>query len=291
MNDCPPLMTQSILLTGLNGMLGQQLQMVLPRHGYTLVGASSATFNVLETIEALDQKLTAMGPLHAIVHAAALTRVDEAETNPELAMAVNKEGTHKMALLAKRHNLPLVYISTDYVFDGQQRTPYTPQDKPNPINVYGWSKYYGEVLVTELLEQYVILRTSWVYGHHKPNFVQQVLAAAQSGQHMGVFTDQVGSPTWTGSLAVTIAQALKAKVWGTFHASDRGAVSRFEQAQAICAMAGLGTQHLKPVTTASLNLPALRPAYSVLDPCTLPMPDWQHSLQNYLSVTSHAGAT
>jgi dTDP-4-dehydrorhamnose reductase len=273
---------QRVLVTGLNGMLGQQLAHMLPLHGFDVVGITSRQFNLLETQDALQVKLDALAPVDAIVHAAAYTSVDGAETNPELAMAINKEGTQKMALLALELDVPMIYISTDYVFDGQQRHPYTTQDKPNPINVYGLSKYYGELMVTEHLSRYFILRTSWVYGEHKANFVSKVLTQARLGQQMPVFNDQTGSPTWTGSLAVQVANALKSDAYGTYHASDRGAVSRFEQAEAICQMAGLGTKHLKPVLTASISLPAKRPCYSVLDPGTLPTTDWRDGLSQYL---------
>jgi dTDP-4-dehydrorhamnose reductase len=277
---------KQIVVTGLNGMLGQQLAITLPMNDITILGVTSRAFNLLETEEALRQKLDALedahGRIDAIVHAAAYTNVDGAEANAELAMAINKEGTHKMVLLAKQRDIPLVYISTDYVFDGMQPVPYTPQDKPNPINVYGLSKYYGELMVTEHLEKYFILRTSWVYGEHKPNFVSYVLQHARSGQQMPVFTDQVGSPTWTGSLAKLVAAALQSDAYGTYHACDRGVVSRFEQAKIICAMAGLGTDHLVPVTTASRQLTAKRPLFSAMDPGTLPTEDWRSSLQHYL---------
>ena len=271
-----------VLITGLNGMLGQQLAESLPSFGIEVVGATSRQFNLLETLEALKTKLDDLAPVDAIVHAAAYTNVDGAEANPELAMAINKEGTHKMALLARLFDVPLVYISTDYVFDGQQAVPYTPQDKPNPINVYGLSKYYGELMVTEHLDKYFILRTSWVYGEHKANFVTKVLSHAKLGQQMPVFQDQYGSPTWTGTLARLIANALRSDVYGTYHACDKGAITRFEQAKVISEMAGLNTDHLIPVATSSVQLPAKRPLYSVLDPGTLPTTDWRDGLKHCL---------
>jgi dTDP-4-dehydrorhamnose reductase len=303
-------MTRPIIVTGLNGMLGQKLQHALPQgtkpdltHDLTpntadepfmLVGATSQAFNLLETLDSLSEKLDAYDAaikqstgqaLAGIVHAAAYTSVDGAESNPDLAMAINREGTKKMAPLAKARDIPLVYISTDYVFDGEQRRPYLPTDKPNPINAYGLSKYYGELMVTELLSKYFIIRTSWVYGEHKNNFVRQVLTAAKAGSPQNVFTDQTGSPTYTGSLVPVIANALGSTAYGTYHACDRGVVSRYEQARIICDMAGLGSDHLVPITTDSLGLPAKRPIYSAMDPGTLPMPDWREALSEYLSIS------
>jgi dTDP-4-dehydrorhamnose reductase len=271
-----------VLITGQNGMLGRELTAHLTAKGYEVVGATSSQLNLLQTLEAMTKTVAFWAP-DVIVHGAAFTDVDGAERNPELAMAINKDGTRKLAIIAQRLGVPLAMVSTDYVFDGLQQRPYQTTDRPNPINTYGLSKYYGELMVTELLEAYYLIRTSWLYGIHGKNFVKFVLDAAREGREIRVIDDQVGSPTWTGTLADQIERIMTSGQYGTYHAADQGEVSRFEQAQAICKAAGLSTEHIRPVSASVFNLPANRPGYSVLNTGSLSVPRWETALEGYLA--------
>ncbi|MGE0201203.1 MAG: dTDP-4-dehydrorhamnose reductase [Candidatus Melainabacteria bacterium] len=273
---------QRILVTGAAGMLGRDLCDYLKAKGYTVLAGTRSTLDLLKTQDELDRTLEELQP-EIIVHAAALTNVDQAEREPELAMAVNKDGTRKLALAAAKVGATLAYVSTDYVFDGAKGSLYTVDDRPNPINTYGLSKYYGELQVSELLDTYYIMRTSWVYGIHGRNFVDFVIQAAREGREIPVVTDWVGSPTWTGNLCATIEKVFLSGRFGIYHTADEGAVSRFDQAQAICRAAGLSPDHIRPVSGRELSLPARRPDDTALDCSPLAVPSWKTSLQGYLA--------
>jgi dTDP-4-dehydrorhamnose reductase len=276
---------RNILVTGANGMLGRDLVPYLRAKGYPVTGLARDQLDVLDSQERLELVLEAHEP-DLVIHCGAYTNVDGAERDPDMAMAVNKEGTRKLAQACKRHDAILMYISTDYVFDGTKGEPYHPSDRPNPLGVYGRSKYYGELMVS-----YYIVRTSWLYGLHNRNFVQFVLEAARQGREMTIITDQVGSPTWTGSLCVLIEQVMQSGRYGIYHGADRGALSRFEQAQRICQAAGLSTEGIIPVTSDAFGAMAPRPRYSVLDTDPLAATPWDTALQAYLELYFHAAAT
>ncbi len=268
-------------------MLGQDLVPYLQAKGYPVVGLTRSQLNVLDSIESLRDTLEAIQP-DLIIHCAAFTDVDGAERDPEMAMAVNKDGTQKLALLCHELGIIFALISTDYVFDGTKGSPYTPADRTRPIGVYGHSKYYGELMVTELLETYYIIRTSWLYGLHKRNFVSFVIEAAKQGRSVSIVRDQIGSPTWTGSLCGMIEQVVTSGAYGIYHACDAGAVSRYDQAKVICEAAGLSTDHIRPTTSAAFAAPAKRPVYSVMDSSPLLATPWRTALQAYLELYLNA---
>jgi dTDP-4-dehydrorhamnose reductase len=272
---------KNIVVTGAQGMLGCELVPYLRAKGAEVFASTSAHMSLLETVDSLQEKLEALQP-EVIIHAAAYTNVDGAESEPDLAMAVNKDGTRKLAEVAQKLGAILVYVSSDFVFDGLKHAPYEPSDRPNPVSVYGLSKYYGELMVSELLDTFYIVRTSWLYGIHKRNFVQGVLETARTGGPVNAVTDWVGSPTWTGSLCVAIESILNSGRYGIYHAADAGALSRYEQARAICRAAGLSPDHVRPISAHDLSLPAARPAYSVLHCPELSIPSWETALQAYL---------
>lgn len=272
---------KNIVVTGARGMLGQDLIPWLRAKGYDVFPFTRDMMSLLETGESMREKLEPVAP-EVIIHAAAYTNVDGAEREPDLAMAVNKDGTQKLALVAKELGAIFVYISTDYVFDGLKHSPYEPQDRPNPINTYGLSKFYGELMVSELLEEYYIIRTSWLYGIHNRNFVQWVLDTARVGTPATIATDWIGTPTWTGSLCAAIDTVMTSGAYGAYHAADAGEVSRYDQAVGICRAAGLSADHIRPVTTQELNLAANRPLYSALASTGLSVPRWDTALQAYL---------
>jgi dTDP-4-dehydrorhamnose reductase len=271
-----------ILVTGASGMLGQDLIPYLQAKGYDVAGTTTTELNLLETADSIRAKVMRLHP-QIIIHAAAYTNVDGAEADPELAMAINNDGTQKLALVARELGAIFAYISTDYVFDGLKTEPYTVEDRPNPINTYGLSKYYGEVILSELLEEYYIIRTSWLYGIHGKNFVRFVLESARQGRTVSIVDDQYGSPTWTGTLSHLIERIVTSGAYGTYHASDAGRVSRYEQALTICKSAGLSQDHIRPIPSTEFSQPANRPQSSALDCGELPIASWETALQSYLT--------
>jgi dTDP-4-dehydrorhamnose reductase len=273
---------KNIVVTGAKGMLGQELVPYLRAKGYEVFPVSTDYMSLLETSDSMREKLEPFSP-EIIIHPAAFTHVDNAEREPDLAMAVNKDGTQKLALAAKELGSILVYISTDYVFDGLKTEPYVPADRPNPINTYGLSKYYGELMVSELLEEYYIVRTSWLYGIGRNNFVQWVLDQARAGNEIQAATDWIGSPTWVGTLSVAIECLMNTGVYGTYHAADSGSISRYDQARLICKMAGLSDGHVRAIESSELNLIANRPHYSPLACPDLSVPSWETAFQAYLA--------
>ncbi|MEM0952164.1 MAG: dTDP-4-dehydrorhamnose reductase [Cyanobacteria bacterium P01_H01_bin.74] len=271
-----------IAITGANGMLGQELSAYLKIKGYEVFAFTSAALNLLHDLDAITEKLSSVSP-QIIIHAGAYTKVDNAEDEPELALTINKDGTRNIALLAQKINAIVVYISTDYVFDGLSQTPYVPTDRANPINTYGLSKYYGELVLKELSDTYYIIRTSWTYGIYKNNFVQWVLDSARQGSKLKIATDWVGSPTWIGNLCSTIETIIHSGAYGTYHAADDGVVSRYEQAITICELAGISSGFIEPVPLEALPFAANRPAYSPLSCPELNVSSWKTGLNAYLA--------
>lgn len=273
---------KNIVVTGANGMLGSELVPFLRAQGYTVFPTHRDTLNLLETQDGLRARLEPYAP-EIIIHTAAYTNVDGAEREPELAMAINKDGTQKLALVAQELGAILVYVSTDYVFDGLKDSPYEPSDRPNPINTYGLSKYYGELMVTELLDEAYIVRVSWLYGIHRNNFSQWVLDSARLGNTVRAATNWVGSPTWTGSVCTALERIMTSGTYGVYHACDQGVISRHDQAMAMCQLAGLPTTQVEPVHSRDLNLLANRPDFTPMGSPNLPMPTWETSFHAYLT--------
>lgn len=273
---------KNIVVVGASGMLGRELTGYLKAKGYEVYPTTSDYLSLLATEDVLKEKLEPFQP-EVVIQCAAFTNVDGAERDPELAMAVNKDGTNKLGLASQSLGAIFTYISTDYVFDGLKPEPYLPTDRPNPINTYGLSKYYGELLTSEQLEAYYIIRTSWLYGIHRNNFTQWVLDQARSGGEVKAAVDWVGTPTWTGNLVVAIEKIFNSGEYGTYHAADAGEISRYEQALSICRMAGLSEEKVSRVESAELDLPANRPKYSPLACPGLSVPSWETGFQAYLS--------
>jgi dTDP-4-dehydrorhamnose reductase len=271
-----------IWVTGAQGSLGQELIPFLKAKGYQVEGSTSQSLNLLEPQEAITRKIASFAP-EIIIHTAAMTQVDKAQLEPDLAMAINKVGTQKIALAANDVGAILCYVSTDYVFDGQTQTPYGTDVKPNPINTYGWSKYYGELMVQELCDTFYIVRTSWLYGVNGNNFVQFVLDAARQGRSVNIVNDQWGSPTWTGSLCHNIEKIVTSGGFGLYHGSDSGVITRYDQALHICKAAGLSADCIKPVSNAVFEQPAPRPTFTALDPTPLSVPRWETAFEAFLT--------
>jgi dTDP-4-dehydrorhamnose reductase len=252
-----------ILLTGRSGQVGWELQRVLSGLG-EVVAPDRAGLDMArpDTVAAVVREF---GP-DVIVNAAAYTAVDQAERDPQACFEVNAVSVGEMAAAAGRLGSLLVHYSTDYVFDGSKRTPYTEADLPAPISVYGRSKLAGEQAIIGSGCRHLILRTSWVYAARGRNFVLTMLRLAGEREQLRVVDDQLGAPTWARDIASATLAALSASapLQGLFHVSAAGVASWYQVACRVLALAGLKTA-VVPIPTSEYPTPAARPAYSVLD--------------------------
>lgn len=243
-------------MTGAHGQLGHDLYATLKDHelhGLDVDGLDIA--DRAQVLRAADR----LRP-ECIINAAAYNDVDGAETDRDRAFAVNAAGPENLAQAAGRVQARLIHVSTDYVFDGQKGSPYTEGDRPNPINVYGWSKYEGEQRVLRVEPNACVLRTAWLYGRHGKNFVKAILAAARAGP-LRVVIDQVGSPTASLDLAEAIRELLaRPAIKGIFHVVNAGSCSRYAFARAILR----DRVQVEPITTGQLPRAAARPANAAL---------------------------
>lgn len=267
-----------ILVTGAKGMLGQDLCPILEDSGAFVIETDVDTMDITNA-EQVKQVLTDIHP-DVVVHCAAYTNVDKAEEDLKTAELINVTGTENIAEACGKLGITLVYISTDYVFNGTKQEPYTPQDRPDPINNYGLTKYEGEEAVRSLCEKHYIARTSWLYGHHGKNFVETMISLADRAE-VKVVDDQVGCPTWTVELANGIVKLLS-KPYGTYHVCGSGSTSWYGFAKEIFAQAGLDV-NLQPCTTAEFPRPAKRPAHSVMDNNGI-CRNWQAALHDYIEL-------
>ncbi len=273
----------SIFITGISGQLGIALKEVLK--GYNVKGCGIEDSDISKPLETIDL-ISDFNP-DLVIHAAAYTDVDGCETNPDLAYKVNAYGTRNVALACQKCEVPMVYISTDYIFDGRKRSPYIEFDEPNPLSVYGRSKLAGEGIVSSLLNRYYIIRTSWLFGKGR-NFVRTILRLASERDELSIVNDQIGCPTYALDLAKTISEIIKTDLWGVYHASNNDRASWFEFACAILEYAGIGGVKVIPITTEELGRPAPRPSFSVTRNYCLQMQgmdnmrSWREALKDYL---------
>ncbi|MDD5496631.1 MAG: dTDP-4-dehydrorhamnose reductase, partial [Candidatus Omnitrophica bacterium] len=283
-----------ILITGSGGMLGTDLCQELRRdyevYGLDLVRRTAYSVQRFVRCDITDEKeiINAVSRIKpdVVVHAAAYTDVDGCELDRKKAYKINTEGTKNVALACKKTGAVLIYISTDFVFDGKKKRPYKEDDRTGPLSVYGDSKLKGEIAVRKILKKYFILRTSWLYGKHGKNFVDTILAKAKEGKALKVVDDQVGTPTYTKDLAKAIRvlldkslsysvqrtaysvgvtqYAVRSTQYGIYHVSNSGKVSWYEYAREILRLTGSRTE-VFPISSEELSRPARRPAMSVLD--------------------------
>lgn len=253
-----------ILVTGANGQLGQDLVAAARagEHEVTGVSRSSETSCDITDRSAVTALVARLAP-ELIIHAAAWTAVDDCEADPERAVAVNQEGTRNVGDAADGIGAHVVYVSTDYVFDGTKATPYAEDDPTNPLSAYGRSKLGGE---QALGTHHTIARTSWVCGAHGPNMVKTILRLAAAQPELRFVDDQVGHPSFTADLAPALIELGLLRAPGPFHVTNTGAVSWHGFAQAVLAAAGQDPARVHPVHTVDLTppRPAPRPANSVL---------------------------
>ena len=231
-----------------------------------------------------------------VVHTAAFTAVDECERQPDLAFQVNAGGTRNVALACRQASVPMLYISTDYVFDGRKPTPYVETDTPNPVNVYGKSKLEGEKQVSGLAHRFWIVRTSWLFGPFGKNFVRAILDRARRGESLHVVEDQLGAPSYTMDLSEKLGEIIEKGSPGIYHVTNQGYCSWFEFAQEILRQAGMGHVSISPIPTSASNRPALGPrnsrlAYLRLESLGLDLlPSWRDALCRYLAREAQAKA-
>jgi len=265
-----------IILIGNKGMLGRDLQSRLQNAGHNVKGLDIDELDITQP----DDILPLLEPYGAdlAINCAAYTAVDKAEAEPELAFEVNRDGPANLSDAFKKLEVPLIHISTDYVFDGNAKRPYREDDPPSPIGVYGRSKWAGEEAVRSRLKEHLIVRTSWLYGVHGNNFVKTILRLAREKEELKMVADQEGCPTWTGDLSdaiVAIADRLSKDrsrtLWGTYHFCGTGSTTWYDFAQAIVGEASqkesLKALRVLPIKTSDYPTAAKRPKWSVLD-CT-----------------------
>ena len=250
-----------VLIIGSEGMLGHDLVDILSAENEI----NTTTIDTLDITD-INKTIKTVKEINpdVVVHAAAFTNVDGSESNPDLAYKVNVLGTRNVAVACSEADSALVYICTDYVFDGTKGSPYYEYDQTNPLSVYGKTKHLGEVYIRDILNKFYIVRTAWLYGFHGPNFVTTMLNLAKTNDTISVVSDQIGSPTYTVDLANAIAQLIKKPAYGIYHVTNSEHCSWYEYAQEIFDIAGVDVE-LKPVTTEEFGSPAPRPKYSVLE--------------------------
>jgi dTDP-4-dehydrorhamnose reductase len=274
-----------ILVTGAKGMLGTDLVKHLS-HENDVVGVGTGDFDITD-MRAVRLGTQEINP-DIIIHSAAYTDVDGCETNIETAYKVNAIGTQNIALACQALDIPMTYVSTDFVFDGTKRTPYLEWDKPNPIAVYGASKYAGEQIVSSLLSKFYIVRVAWLYGEHGKNFVYTIRRLAKERDVLQVVNDQVGSPTFTIDVAEGIGRLIESGLFGIYHMVNRGETSWYGFASKILQLSGLDNVKIEPISTELLSRPAMRPAYSVLRNLALEstigdnMRSWESALEDFI---------
>jgi dTDP-4-dehydrorhamnose reductase len=281
-----------VTLFGASGLLGQEVVRDLGSEQDQLTALSSKDADLRD--HARVRNVIRDSHPDWILLLAAYTDVDGCESNRDLAFAVNCDGAVNVAEAAREAGSRLLFVSTDYVFDGGKSSPYQTSDARNPISVYGESKARAEERLHEILPEACIARTSWLFGHGGKCFPATILKLASSRPEISVVNDQRGSPTFTPDLASALVQLCRAEARGIVHVTNSGNCTWYEFAVEIMRMSGLPTA-IKPVTTAEFPRPARRPAYSVLSPDSLHaynihMPAWQDALQRYLGSVPTASA-
>lgn len=287
-----------ILITGAHGQVGKELTQVALEKGFNVISASRSDLDITQT-QSIDSYITQHQP-NIVINAAAHTAVDKAESEQNLAFSINRDGAKNLATVCKKLKIPLLHISTDYVFDGSSTEPYSENSLVSPLGVYGESKWQGEEAIRQILNEHLILRVAWVFGAQGNNFVKTMLRLGKDREELNVVADQFGGP----SPAKYIAQVLihltelyqknNTLLWGTYHYCGNPKTSWYDFAKEIFKQALklslLDKEiHVKPIATAEYPTAAKRPVNSMLD-CTklkttfeIEMPDWKTALKQVLT--------
>ena len=286
-----------ILVIGAKGMLGRDLVKILHSTFHTHQDSNREILEWdIDEIDIREEKKTvnqieSFRP-EIVINVAAYTDVDGCESNEEKAFAVNAEGMKHVALGALRCRAKVVYLSTDYIFDGKKREPYLEDDAPNPLNVYGRSKWKGEQYVRELVKDVLIVRTQWLYGRYGNNFVTSILRQAGEKKVLSIVNDQIGSPTYTVDLSEAISVLLQYDARGVFHIANSDLCTWYTFGQAILKHSGMERVKVIPISSKELGRPAIRSAYSVLN-CQklkqvtgMSLRPWSEAVRDFL-LTAH----
>ena len=279
-----------VLVTGGNGQLAQCINdVVINKNELNVDFLDLPVLDITNT-----QQLEAYFSINEIdycINCAAFTAVDLAETQSELAYAVNAEGPNNLAKVCKKHQVKLLHISTDFVFDGKKQKPYVETDAPNPLGIYGTSKCQGERYIQQVMDEYFIIRTSWLYSEYGNNFMKTMLRLSETKDEISVVSDQIGSPTYAGDLAEVLIKIVlsSSNNYGVYHYSNSGSISWHDFAVGIFKHFGKIIE-VKPIKTKDYPTGAIRPKYSVLATtkivnnfdCTIK--DWQESLKSKSSL-------
>ncbi len=279
-----------ILVTGAAGQLGTELRNVLEQKipGLTL-------YTDIRELDLTDadavHRFIIDNEISHVVNCAAYTAVDKAEQEPALCAKINTDAIKNIATVASDYGVKVIHISTDYVFDGTNHTPYRESDKVNPISTYGSTKRKGEMVLLSMSPDAVILRTAWLYSPYGKNFVKTMLKLGSERSELGVVSDQIGTPTYAKDLANAIYTILTARQWvpGIYHFSDEGVCSWYDFTKSIMRIAGITNCQVNPISTADYPTAATRPPYSVLDKTRIKktygitIPHWEESLVECIS--------
>ena len=280
----------NILITGCNGQLGNEMQLLEkehPQHTFFNTDVQELDITDQQTVEQFVNE----NRIDGIVNCAAYTAVDKAEENEELARLLNSVAPAYLAAAVEKRGGWFVQISTDYVFDGTNHTPYTENEPTCPNSVYGRTKLAGEVQAMEACQRTMIIRTAWLYSTFGNNFVKTMIRLGREKQELGVIFDQIGTPTYARDLARAIFVAIEQGIQpGIYHFSNEGVISWYDFTKAIHRLAGITTCHVRPLHTSEYPTPANRPHYSVLDKTKMKdtygieVPYWEESLQECISL-------
>lgn len=272
-----------VLVTGVNGQLGYDVIKRLQLQKIECLGVDIGDFDITDK-DQVNKAISNYSP-DVVVHCAAYTAVDKAEDERELCRKINVDGTQNIAEACKNMDAKMVYISTDYVFDGEGEKPFEVTDKPNPINYYGQTKYEGELAVQKNLQKYFIVRISWVFGINGNNFVKTMLRLAKDRDEISVVADQIGSPTYTYDLAKLLVEMIKTDKYGIYHATNEGYCSWHEFACEIFKQAGIDVK-VNPIKTEDYPTKAKRPKNSRLSKKSLSdfnkLSEWELALKDFL---------
>lgn len=275
----------NILVTGSTGQLGSDVVKELLKRGYSTLSPNRSEFNLCSEDSIRNYILNSN--CEAIVHCAAYTQVDKAEDEKDLCIKINATATKHIVKCAKILDIPMIYISTDYVFDGTKDGKYTENDETNPINIYGESKLAGEKYVQEILDKYYIVRTSWVFNINGKNFIETMLRLSKANNQLSIVNDQIGSPTYTKDLSRLLVDMLETSKYGLYHATNEGYCSWYEFANTIFKLANINID-IKAINSNEYASRAKRPMNSKLSKDKLieygfkPLPHWEDALKDYL---------
>lgn len=278
-----------VLVTGAKGQLGTDVMAELKSNNIEAVGIDREELDIVDAkaCEEFFDKANAEKRIDAVIHCAAYTAVDKAEDEQELSYNINALGTKNISTACKKFDMKLMYISTDYVFNGQGERPWEPDDEREPLNVYGRTKYEGELFVEEITKKYFIVRIAWVFGIAGNNFIKTMLKLAKERDSLTVVDDQIGSPTYTADLSKLLVSMIQTDKYGRYHATNEGYCSWYEFAKEIFKVAGV-TINVAAVDSSAYPAKAKRPANSRMEKKKLDemgfkrLPSWQDATRRYI---------